>query len=226
MALSPETLRAMEEVGLVGGSPALERAAVTLARAAKTEPSTVIQGETGTGKELFARRASIGCHPREWAFRRASTVRRSPRRCSRASSSGTSAARSPAPTAQAWSLRRARTAGRCSSTRLARCRSRAGEAASRARGSRGRASGSRARTQVDVRVLAATHRDLSAMVEGRTTSRRRSSRSTTRCAALQARRGGLARAASIRSSSGSRARSPRPRRRRRSRRSSARRCRR
>jgi len=56
-ALSPEVLRAKDEVGLVGDSPPLVRAVVTLARAARSETSLVISGETGSGKELFARLA-------------------------------------------------------------------------------------------------------------------------------------------------------------------------
>jgi DNA-binding NtrC family response regulator len=56
-ALDDEVLRAKDEVGLVGGSPGLLRAIATLARAAKTDASVVITGETGSGKELFARLA-------------------------------------------------------------------------------------------------------------------------------------------------------------------------
>ena len=56
-ALSPEVLRAKEEVGIFGSSPPLVRAIVTIARAARTDTSLVITGETGSGKELFARLA-------------------------------------------------------------------------------------------------------------------------------------------------------------------------
>jgi DNA-binding NtrC family response regulator/tetratricopeptide (TPR) repeat protein len=56
-ALSPEVLRAKEEVGLVGSSPPLVRAVVTIARAARSDSSIVVAGETGSGKELFARLA-------------------------------------------------------------------------------------------------------------------------------------------------------------------------
>ena len=55
--LSEETVRAKEELGLVGTSPPLLRAVATLARAAKSDTSLVITGETGSGKELFARLA-------------------------------------------------------------------------------------------------------------------------------------------------------------------------
>jgi DNA-binding NtrC family response regulator/tetratricopeptide (TPR) repeat protein len=56
-ALSPEVVRAKDEVGLVGASPPLVRAIVTLARAARSDTSLIITGETGSGKELFARLA-------------------------------------------------------------------------------------------------------------------------------------------------------------------------
>jgi transcriptional regulator with PAS, ATPase and Fis domain len=56
-ALSPEVLRAKEQVGLFGSSPPLLRAIVAVARASKGDTSLVITGETGAGKELFARLA-------------------------------------------------------------------------------------------------------------------------------------------------------------------------
>ena len=56
-ALSPEVLHAKDAVGLAGASPALVRAIVTIARAARSDTSLVITGETGSGKELFARLA-------------------------------------------------------------------------------------------------------------------------------------------------------------------------
>ena len=55
--LSEETMQAKEELGIVGSSPPLLRAIATLARAAKSDTSLVITGETGSGKELFARLA-------------------------------------------------------------------------------------------------------------------------------------------------------------------------
>jgi len=56
-ALAPEVVRAKDEVGLVGSSPPLVRAIVTVSRAARSDASLVITGETGSGKELFARLA-------------------------------------------------------------------------------------------------------------------------------------------------------------------------
>ena len=55
-ALPPEVARAKDEMGVVGTSPPLLRAIVTLARASRSsDTSLVITGETGSGKELFAR---------------------------------------------------------------------------------------------------------------------------------------------------------------------------
>ena len=56
-ALSPHIIRAKDEVGLIGMSPPLVRTIVTMARAARSQASLVITGETGSGKELFARLA-------------------------------------------------------------------------------------------------------------------------------------------------------------------------
>jgi DNA-binding NtrC family response regulator/tetratricopeptide (TPR) repeat protein len=56
-ALGAEAIRAKEEVGLVGESPLLARVIVTIARAARSDTSLVIAGETGSGKELCARLA-------------------------------------------------------------------------------------------------------------------------------------------------------------------------
>ena len=62
--------------------------------------------------------------PRRGAVRRASTAARSPTRCSRASCSATSRARSPTRGRARRACSRRRTAARCSSTRSARPRSR------------------------------------------------------------------------------------------------------
>ncbi|MEO6573401.1 MAG: sigma 54-interacting transcriptional regulator, partial [Polyangiaceae bacterium] len=56
-SLDDFVLVAKDEVGLAGSSPALLRPVATMARAAKSNASLVITGETGSGKELFARLA-------------------------------------------------------------------------------------------------------------------------------------------------------------------------
>ncbi len=50
-----DVLRAKEEIGIAGDSPALVQAVATGARAARSNASLVLSGETGSGKELFAR---------------------------------------------------------------------------------------------------------------------------------------------------------------------------
>ena len=55
VAVGDEVLRAKDEVGIAGESPALMKAVATVARAARSTASLVLTGETGSGKELFAR---------------------------------------------------------------------------------------------------------------------------------------------------------------------------
>ena len=55
VAVGDEVLQAKDEVGIAGASPALMKAVATVARAARSTASLVLTGETGSGKELFAR---------------------------------------------------------------------------------------------------------------------------------------------------------------------------
>jgi|GEM_PF-1243910 len=55
VAVGDEVLLAKEEVGIAGESPSLMKAVATVARAARSTASLVLTGETGSGKELFAR---------------------------------------------------------------------------------------------------------------------------------------------------------------------------
>jgi transcriptional regulator with PAS, ATPase and Fis domain len=57
LAVGDIVLSAKEEVGLAGSSPTLMRTVATVARAARSSASLVLTGETGSGKELFARLA-------------------------------------------------------------------------------------------------------------------------------------------------------------------------
>jgi DNA-binding NtrC family response regulator/tetratricopeptide (TPR) repeat protein len=55
LSLEVATIRAKEDLGIAGTSPALIRALALTSRASKSNASIVINGETGSGKELFAR---------------------------------------------------------------------------------------------------------------------------------------------------------------------------
>ena len=55
--LDPHTARVREDVGIVGSSSSLLRAVATVARSSRNASSIVLIGETGSGKELFARLA-------------------------------------------------------------------------------------------------------------------------------------------------------------------------
>jgi DNA-binding NtrC family response regulator/tetratricopeptide (TPR) repeat protein len=55
LAVGDEVLQAKDEIGIAGESPALMKAVATVGRAARSTASLVLTGETGSGKELFAR---------------------------------------------------------------------------------------------------------------------------------------------------------------------------
>ena len=55
VTVGDEVLLAKEEVGIAGESPSLMKVVATVARAARSTASLVLTGETGSGKELFAR---------------------------------------------------------------------------------------------------------------------------------------------------------------------------
>ena len=55
LAIGDDVHLAKDEVGIAGESPALMKTVATVARAARSNASLVLTGETGSGKELFAR---------------------------------------------------------------------------------------------------------------------------------------------------------------------------
>src|SRR5437667_5275618 len=107
---------------VVGKTSAMQEVYKVIGRAAPTEATVLIQGETGTGKELVAK--TIHYHSERRGPFVALTARRSPTSSSRASSSATSAAPSPARWSAASGSSRPRPAGRSSSTRSPTCPSR------------------------------------------------------------------------------------------------------
>ena len=150
----------------VAESPAMREVLDKLQMVAPSATTVLIRGETGTGKERLARPLHELQRPRAAGPSSRSTAARSPRRCSRASSSATRRAPSPGPTGarSAASSRRPRRhdlprrGGR-------RAAGGAGQAAARAAGAR-RSSGwaGPSSVPVDVRVVAATNRPLEQMV--------------------------------------------------------------
>ena len=105
---------------MIGNSPEMRKIYQVIEQAAPTSASVLITGESGTGKELVAQTIHQ-LSPARGRFRSwRSTARRFRRRCSKARSSATRKARSPAPptagrAASSWPI-----AARCSSTRSAR----------------------------------------------------------------------------------------------------------
>jgi DNA-binding NtrC family response regulator/tetratricopeptide (TPR) repeat protein len=55
VTLDDVVMRTKDDVGIAGSSPALLKAISTVSRAARSDASVVLTGETGSGKELFAR---------------------------------------------------------------------------------------------------------------------------------------------------------------------------
>jgi two-component system response regulator HydG len=125
----------------------------------------LISGETGTGKELVA----LAIHadgPRAITRSSRSTARRCPSSCSRASSSATRAARSRARRRRGAASSSRRTAARCSSDEVGDLpQPLQGKLLRVLQSGEVRPLGSEAVRTVDVRCIAATHKDLGQLVE-------------------------------------------------------------
>ena len=158
-----EEIRSSHDFGeVLGESPALLRLLDEVGQVAGTDSTVLIQGETGTGKELIAR----AIHGRSQRRERPLIKRqlRGPARgaSSRASSSATRRAPSPAPPSSAADASSWRTAAPCFSTRWASCRStcRRSCCACCRSSEFERVGGIEDLAHVDVRLIAATNRDL------------------------------------------------------------------
>ena len=163
-----ESWNADEFENIIGDSPALRCALSRVEQVAPTDASVMLLGETGTGKELFAR----AIHNRSVASRqavRARQLRGAAADADRdASSSGTSAARSPAP----WRMRQGRFEIADGGTLFL---DEIGDLPADVQakllrvlqeGEFERVGSSQSR-KVDVRIVAATHQDLDAAMQGR-----------------------------------------------------------
>ena len=153
----------------IGTSPAALEVKRQARRAAQSASPVLLLGETGTGKELLAH-----AHPCRVGARRAAVRRRQHRRRARDAAGGRvlrrrarrlHRRRPQGPRRQVQARRRRHAVPRRDRRHAAGA---AGQAAARAAGGRDRAAGRQPRRPVDVRVVAATRRDLAALVrEGR-----------------------------------------------------------
>ena len=105
---------------IIGSSPAMQRVKSLLARVAASPASTVLlTGETGTGKDLAAKAIHYNSERASKPFVNI-TCPRCPSSCSKASSSGMSAAHSPTPGSRNAVCSKPQTAAPCFWTKLAR----------------------------------------------------------------------------------------------------------
>ena len=109
--------------GMLGASPQMQAVFTFIRKVAPTGAPVLILGESGTGKEMVAQ-ALHRRSPQKTARSSPSTATRFRRTCSRASSSATRRAPSPARTRNAKGTSKPRPAARCSSMKSASCRRR------------------------------------------------------------------------------------------------------
>ncbi len=160
--------------GLVGSSLPMRRIFGLLERAQRVERAVLLLGESGTGKEVCARAVHDASPRAQGAVRRLRLRARRARRCSRASCSGTSAARSPAPSATGRRCSTPAHGGTLFLDEIGELPLALQPKLLRVLETRRRSAASAA-TQprsVDVRVVAATHRDLRARGRARRASAR------------------------------------------------------
>ena len=159
-----ERVESQELPNMVGDSPAMKQVSDLVSRVAaerreradhRRERHRQGAGRAGDSRTQRPQRA------RSWR----STARRFPRRCSKASCSGTRAARSPTRMRRARACSSRPTAARFSSTRSARCRPACRpRSCARSRSAKCGRWASRPRLPFDARIITATNRDLEAEV--------------------------------------------------------------
>ena len=170
VALREEIVRSSMFEEIVGSSDALRTVLAQIAKVAPTDSTVLIQGETGTGKELIARAIHHRSRRGSRAFIRVNCAAIRPR-CSPPSCSGTKRARSREHSRDASVGLNQRTAARSFWTRSASClRKRRSPCCASCKSGIRTGRGNQP-ILVDVRVLAATNKDLTAAVRAGTSAR-------------------------------------------------------
>ena len=161
--------------GLVGDAPAMRALFALLERAAATDATVLLEGETGTGKERASREAlhrALGARTSA-PFVVVDCGALPPTLVESELFGHEKGAFTGADRARAGRVRARPTAARCSSTRSASCRSSCRPSCLRVLEAREvRRVGATTPQPVDVRVIAATHRDLDAAWSSRAASAR------------------------------------------------------
>ncbi len=154
----------------IGASPPVQELRSMLQRAAVTDATVLITGETGTGKEVVAR--VLHQHGKRRAGPSSQSIaRRCRKRCSRASSSGTCAERLPTRARARSASSGARTSGTLFLDEIGEMPVWSpGEAAAGSRAALGAAGRLEREVPFDSRIVAATNRDLEQAVAGRAIS--------------------------------------------------------